>query len=59
MFKHLGHDGQLNIKYGEIKRFPQNKKVTDAQIELFVNTIFNLEDADEMLEMSSIQEESI
>ena len=50
LFEHLGHDGELNVDYGKIKKMPKNDSVTDEDIELFANTIFQFATTEELME---------
>ena len=40
LFKHLGHDGELNIEYGKVKPMPKEKYAKAADIEAFTQTLF-------------------
>ena len=51
-FKHLGHDGKVDIEYGKVTKIPNNKRVTDEEVEVYANTIFKFaprEEVDELI----------
>ena len=51
-FEHLGRDGKVNIEYGKVTKIPNNKRVTDEEVEVYANTIFKFaprEEVDELI----------